>query len=339
VRWRLALAAAFSVSVAAAVPITNADLDPPTLPVVPIPPPPPAPVPAPAPVVAANPVNAVDTELDRMDQTERELKAELADLSHDAEGARARTILRGRAYVRLARAGLLPVGGGFQSLVDHATRVERVKKALARDVQVERGFAERRIAIGKELERLRQKRAPVEVQAKALAHARDALLEAQDRQLAFQRAFESGNSHTAVYGAGPGPVDPSELARGFASMKGRVPFPIPGRAELHSSRRPGTDGPGIEMRAPKGTPVRAVYPGRVAFADEYAAYGKAVIVDHGDSYYTVSANLSEFAVRVGDDVTGGTRIGTVGDMGQGTMLYFEIRMGTGIVDPAEWFGI
>jgi septal ring factor EnvC (AmiA/AmiB activator) len=42
---------------------------------------------------------------------------------------------------------------------------------------------------------------------------------------------------------------------------------------------------------------------------------------------------------VGDDVTAGARLGTVGDMGQGTMLYFEIRQGTDTVDPAEWFGI
>jgi septal ring factor EnvC (AmiA/AmiB activator) len=327
VKLRVALATAFSLSVAAALPVADDDDF-----QAPMPPPP-------APVAAPNPVNSVDSELDRMNQTERELRTELADLAREGEQARARTIARARAYVRLARAGLLPVGGGFQSLVDHATKVERAKKALERDVQIEKGFVERRLAIGKELERLKAKRVPVEMQQKALAHARDALLEAQDRQLAFQRAFQSGNSHTAVYGAGPGPVDPSELARGFASMKGRVPFPIPGRAELHSSRRPGTDGPGIEMRAPKGTPVRAVYPGRIAFADQYAAYGKAVIIDHGESYYTVSANLSEFSVNVGDEVTTGSRIGTVGDMGQGTMLYFEIRMGTDTVDPAEWFGI
>ncbi len=315
-RLRAALAIGLFVSAASALPVADDDS---TLPMA--------------------PVSDVDNELERISQNERELKDELTDLSRDAARARARTIARGRAYVRLARAGLLPVGGGFQSLVDHATKVERVKKALERDVRLERALADRRIAISKQLEVLRKRSAPLELQQKALSHARDALLEAQDRQLAFQRAFESGNSHTAVYGAGPGPVDPSELARGFASMKGRLPFPIPGRAELHSARRPGTDGPGIEMHAPRGTPVRAVYPGRIAFADEYAAYGKAVIVDHGDSYYTVSANLGEFAVHVGDEVTTGTRLGSVGDMGQGTMLYFEIRMGTDTADPAEWFGI
>jgi murein hydrolase activator len=286
-------------------------------------------------------VTEVDRQLDELDQQERSFKKELGGVARDAEGARARTIARGRAYVRLARAGLLPVGGGFQALVDHAAKVERMRRALARDVARERALAERRVEIGKRLDAIRVKRGPLEVQQRALAQARDALLSAQDRQLAFQRAFESSGpgGPTAVYGAGVGPMDPSELMRGFASMKGRLPFPIPGRAELHSAHRPGADGPGIEMRAPRGTPVRSVYAGRVAFADQYAAYGKTVILDHGDSYYTVSANLAEIAVHTGDEVSSGTRIGSVGDMGQGPMLYFEIRVGTDTVDPAEWFGI
>jgi septal ring factor EnvC (AmiA/AmiB activator) len=44
-------------------------------------------------------------------------------------------------------------------------------------------------------------------------------------------------------------------------------------------------------------------------------------------------------VKTGDDVTTGARVGSVGDMGQGPMLYFEIRKGTEAMDPAEWFGI
>ncbi|MBK7581200.1 MAG: M23 family metallopeptidase [Myxococcales bacterium] len=287
------------------------------------------------------PVSEVDRALDQIDRQERDLRKELLGLGKESEGAHVRTIARGRAYVRLARAGLLPVGGGFEALVTHAAKVERVRRALGRDMDSERHIAERRVDIGRQLEKLKLRRGPLEMQQRALASARDALLQTQDRELAFQRAFESSGpgSHTAVYGAGVGPSDPSDLARGFAAMKGRLPFPIPGRAELKSARRPGTDGFGIEMRAPRGTPARAVYQGRVAFADEYAGYGKTVIVDHGESFYTVSANLSEFAVRAGDDVATGARLGSVGDMGQGPMLYFEIRKGTDSVDPAEWFGI
>jgi septal ring factor EnvC (AmiA/AmiB activator) len=93
------------------------------------------------------------------------------------------------------------------------------------------------------------------------------------------------------------------------------------------------------MGAPAGTAVRAVFAGRVAFADEYADYGKTVIVDHGNRHYTVSANLAEIAVTVGDEVTSGSRVGTVGGSSAGPLLYFEIRVGNETTDPAEWFGL
>jgi septal ring factor EnvC (AmiA/AmiB activator) len=64
-----------------------------------------------------------------------------------------------------------------------------------------------------------------------------------------------------------------------------------------------------------------------------------VIIDHGEGHYTVSANLGEIDVRVGDDVSTGTRLGVVGSSGQGWLVYFEIRIGAETADPAEWFGI
>lgn len=271
-----------------------------------------------------------------LDREERTLKKQLQELGKESDRAHARTLARGRSYVRLVRAGLLPIGGGFEQVVDHASKLERLRRALARDVELERKLAERRVALARRLGDVRTRRGPLEAQHRAMAQARNVLLAAQDRALAFERAFSSSPAHTAIYG---GAGDPSDVSAGFAGMKGRLPFPLPGRTEIESARRPGADGPGLEMRAPRGTPVRAVYGGRVSFADEYAAYGRTVILEHGDGYYTVSANLDEVAVRVGDDVSAGSRIGTVGDRGSGAMLYFEIRAGTDTVDPAEWFGI
>jgi murein hydrolase activator len=305
--------------------------------------------PAPAPVAAQpTPPAAIDarapTEAERLlvelDREERGLKKQLDELVREADRVKARTVARGRRYARLARAGLMPIGSGFDGLVDHATRLERLRRALARDLELEQQIGRRRIAIGKRIDELAARRGPLEAQQQALAQANTALLAEQDRKLAFERAFGGlggPSGHTAVYGAGVGPADPSELSSGFASMKGRLPFPITGRSEIRSAHR--ADGPGLEMRAPRGTPVRAVYPGRVSFADRYSDYGLTVIIEHGDRHYTVSANLEDLSVRVGDDVSAGSRIATLGDSGTGTMLYFEIRVGTDPVDPAEWFGI
>jgi septal ring factor EnvC (AmiA/AmiB activator) len=85
--------------------------------------------------------------------------------------------------------------------------------------------------------------------------------------------------------------------------------------------------------------VRAVFAGRVAFADRYGAYGRIVIIDHGEHYYSVSGNLASVDVRLGDEISAGERVGTIGDEGQGPMLYFEIRHGAETVPPGAWLGL
>jgi len=304
-----------------------------------------------APVAAVAPASTgpVDPlKLDRMLATasrqEKETRQKLEAMTQDAGLARAQTIAYGRAYVRRARAGLLPVGGGFEALVDHASALERTRRAAARALRQQKVLQAGRAALEQQLRELEQRRMQLEAQQAALAQASTALMAASDRALAFQRAFSAGApggsfAHTAVYGAGAGPEDPVALAAGFGAMKGRLPFPLPGRAEVEAATLPSVPGPGLLMRAPVGSPVRAVFAGRVAFADDYAAYGKTVILDHGDRYYTVSASLAEIGVAVGEDVVAGARVGTVGQSQSGSGLYFEIRRGAETIDSAEWFGI
>jgi len=268
-------------------------------------------------------------------------KVELERLSKDSDAAHARTVSRGRVYVRLAKAGLLPVGGGFEALVEHAVRLERLRNAIGRDEKLERELSLRRIALGRQLIELEARRSTLDNEVQAMSAAQSALLSEQDRAEAFTRAFSGnvGSAHTAVYGAGVGPSDSAPASGGFASLKGRLPFPITGRSEIRTAQRAGSEGPGLEMFAPAGSVVRAVQAGRVAFADSYAAYGRTVILDHGGGYYTVSANLGSIDVKVGDDLPFGTRLGTVGGSDGAPRLYFEIRAGTNTVSPADWFGI
>jgi len=268
-------------------------------------------------------------------------KAELERLSKEADSAHARTVTRGRVYVRLARAGLLPVGGGFEALVEHAVRLERLRNAIGRDLKLERELSTRRVDLGRQLLDLETRRSTLDNEVRAMSAAQSALLSEQDRANAFARAFSGGvgSAHTAVYGAGVGPNDSAPSTGGFASLKGRLPFPITGRSEIRTAQRAGSEGPGLEMLAPAGSVVRAVQAGRVAFADSYAAYGRTVILDHGGGYYTVSANLGSIDVKVGDDLSSGTRLGTVGNSDGSSRLYFEIRAGTNTLPPTDWFGI
>jgi septal ring factor EnvC (AmiA/AmiB activator) len=271
---------------------------------------------------------------------DRQVSDRLARLSAEAPRVHALVLARGRAYVKMARAGLLPIGGGMPGLVEHASRLERLRRALTRDVEQERSIAAERIALGARRASFNERRSVIEAERAALDRSRTAILAAQDREEAFRRAFlGTDEPHTAVYGSGIGPLDPAELAVGFSAQKGKLPFPIEGRAEVRNVRLASADGPGLEMAAPEGSLVRSVYPGRVAFADTYADYGKAIILDHGSGYYTVSGNLGSMSVAVGKEVPAGVAIGTVGRGPRGAFLYFEIRRGPGTLTPASWFGI
>lgn len=280
----------------------------------------------------------LEREISTLERDEAKAKQELSDLARESELLKARTLARGRAYTRLARAGLLPVGGGFQAFVEHAARLERLHRSLSRDMAQEQQVAARRAALAKQLSAITARRGPLQAQQRTVSQAETALLAARDRDQAFERAFMGGgfDDHTAVYGAPPS--NPAAGSSGFAALRGSLPFPLSGRSEIRSARRNGS-GPGLTMRAPGGAAVRAVFPGRVAFADSYADYGRTVILDHGGGYYTVSANLAEIEVKVGDDVKGGARIASLAGGTAGSTLYFEVRIGQETADPAEWFGI
>jgi septal ring factor EnvC (AmiA/AmiB activator) len=85
--------------------------------------------------------------------------------------------------------------------------------------------------------------------------------------------------------------------------------------------------------------VRAVFGGRVVFADALPGYGRAVILDHGDNYYSVYAFASKLKVREGLAVHEGEVVAVSGGESPlfGPGLYFEIRHFTDAVDPRPWF--
>jgi septal ring factor EnvC (AmiA/AmiB activator) len=95
---------------------------------------------------------------------------------------------------------------------------------------------------------------------------------------------------------------------------------------------------GIDIRAKKGTPIRAVFSGRTIFASWFKGYGNLLIIDHGDSYYSVYAHAQELFKKKGDPVKAGEVIATVGDTGSldGAKLYFELRRHGKPLDPMQW---
>jgi murein DD-endopeptidase MepM/ murein hydrolase activator NlpD len=280
----------------------------------------------------------IDRLLSAITREEQQAVRRFDELGQRAERAELRALSRGRAYVRLARAGLLPVGSGFATFVEHAARLERLRRGLEKDLSERQRSLRERVTLGQRIEELRARRGPLEAEHEAISRAESALRSAEEREQAFQRAFVGGaaNDHTAIYG-GLAVDEPDQDPR-FVARKGRLPFPLAGRSEVVREKRAASSGPGLAMRARPGAEVRSVHAGHVAFADSVADYGKAVIVDHGEGYFSLSGNLGSIEVAAGDELARGARLGTLGSDPAAT-LYFEIRNGTQTVDASEWLGL
>ena len=127
----------------------------------------------------------------------------------------------------------------------------------------------------------------------------------------------------------------------FTEHKTRLTWPVVGTL-VHDFGQPRVGGNikwnGVILAAPRGREVRAVYHGRIAFADWLAGMGLLVIVDHGEGYMTLYGYSEMILKNVGDWVAPGDVIATVGDSGgqQQSSLYFELRKGIEPVNPRDW---
>ena len=127
----------------------------------------------------------------------------------------------------------------------------------------------------------------------------------------------------------------------FSEHKGRLTWPVAGTL-LHDFGQPRGGSSmkwnGVVMETRRGTEVRAVYHGRVAFADWLAGMGLLVIVDHGEGYMTLYGYNETILKKAGDWVAPGDVIATVGDSGGQSEagLYFELRSGARPVNPRAW---
>lgn len=94
---------------------------------------------------------------------------------------------------------------------------------------------------------------------------------------------------------------------------------------------------GVNIAAPKGTPIKAAAGGEVVYAgSELAGFGNLILIRHPGGWVTAYAHADTMSVREGDLVKQGQAIGTVGSTGNaGTpQVHFELRKGKEPVDPA-----
>ena len=127
----------------------------------------------------------------------------------------------------------------------------------------------------------------------------------------------------------------------FSELRGKLTWPVVGSL-VHDFGQPRAGGElkwnGVVLAAPRGQEVRAVYHGRVAFADWLSGMGLLVIVDHGEGFMTLYGYNETILKNAGDWVAPGDVIATVGESGgqSAAGLYFELRRGTEPINPRLW---
>jgi len=145
--------------------------------------------------------------------------------------------------------------------------------------------------------------------------------------------------------SGVGREGPSTLS---STDAGSLDWPVEGDLLYRFGRERRPNGTvlrwnGIGIRAPTGTPVRAVKAGTVVLAGPFEGYGPTVVVSHGGGFYTLYLYLEDIGVVQGRDVAAGQVVGTVGgsQTPEGSHLEFQIRAPVGggapqAMDPLQW---
>jgi septal ring factor EnvC (AmiA/AmiB activator) len=267
------------------------------------------------------------TELEQQRESQLpDLKVRLVDIYKRGRGGYARMLVDVRGLREFARA--MRAVAALTTINEE--RIAQHRRTVA-DLRQQRNAAEQQTH---ELEAAARDADRARLAAQRAVAAREALLTEIDqrRDLNAQLAGELNvaaqrlQEQVANLLAGR-PVEGVTIP--MASFRGALDWPVAGRYVRARN--------GIEITAPEGTPVTAVHPGTVDYADTFSGFGNMVIIDHGGNYFSLYGYLSSIGVASGQRVDAGTELGRVGTAPAGPpSLYFELRVDGRSVDPIQW---
>lgn len=137
---------------------------------------------------------------------------------------------------------------------------------------------------------------------------------------------DSSSSSNAVVTSGSWPVPGySRVSSGY----GYRTHPVLGTQKMHT---------GIDIPAPKGTPVTAYDNGTVIYSGVQGSYGNTVMIRHDDGKVTLYAHNSALTASVGQRVQKGQVVAKVGSTGRstGNHLHFEVRVNGSHTNPMNY---
>lgn len=302
-----------------------------------------------------------------------ELRAKHAEAARLAQSAAARLALfekRAAALYRWQRAGSpLMMLNDAGSLSDFLRRRHYLTLALAYDrellakidaeaeeqkalrqelAQKQEALAEQKQIIGTAREEIRREAQKKQLLLASLRREKQTRLRALQQMEAAARRLEKMLDDIARRAA----IKPRDLppapspGTGLAALRGRLEWPVRGQVTApfgkfqHPEFAAEIVRKGIEIQTAAGEAVKAVEKGQVVYADQFAGYGKMVIVDHGERYYTIYGHLAEISKKKGDGISRGEVLGRAGDgdSAASAKLYFEMRKDGHSLDPVPWFG-
>ncbi len=140
------------------------------------------------------------------------------------------------------------------------------------------------------------------------------------------------------------PTRPAAAAPKSAPAPAKAAFLLPVQGRIVSEFGPKSGGlhnDGINIAAPRGTPIVATADGEIAYAgDGLPGFGNLILIRHEDGWTSAYAHADTMAVKRGDKVKRGDVIGQVGNTGSVTdpQLHFELRKHDRAVDPKPLLG-
>lgn len=213
--------------------------------------------------------------------------------------------------------------GGVPPFRETRNFVATVKRRYTESLAAAEPAAARNIASNKGLE-VNASRVKYEVasaQPNAISGARASDVIPQSRR-AERQVIVLRNDSTEISSVSDAPVD--------------LQIPVQGRiSSPYGARRSHGNHKGVDIAAPKGSPIEASGSGEVVFAGWSRGYGKTVLIKHQDGVYTRYAHAEDILVSRGDTVQAGQQVATVGETGHATgpHLHFEVIKGRQRVNP------
>jgi murein DD-endopeptidase MepM/ murein hydrolase activator NlpD len=246
--------------------------------------------------------------LDQLDYL-REIGAQDRRISDQVESARANVALA-RERTLAARDG---VRAATRTVAARTSQVKEVRDALLAD---RNALAERRHRKAVSLAALSEE------ERQELSE-----IQALERESATLAARIRAAQAAAAPSPGPAP-DSTASAAGFV-------WPAGGSVTSAFGWRWGRMHEGIDIGAGYGSPIYAAASGTVIFASWMGGYGYLTVVDHGGGVATAYAHQPGTSVSVGQTVSRGQVIGSVGCTGHcfGAHLHFEVRVNGAAYDP------